>query len=66
MVPKSIYGRKLMNPEVRVEFRHLYDSVMSDYIHTRLYAFVIFNPLTEARIEIEKLRYWIIVETIII
>lgn len=55
-----------MNPEVRVEFRHLYDSVMSDYIHTRLYAFVIFNPLTEARIEIEKLRYWIIVETIII
>lgn len=30
---KSIYGRKLMNPEVRVEFRHLYDSVMSDNIH---------------------------------
>lgn len=44
MAPKSIYGRKLTNPEIRVEFRHLYDSVMSDNIHIQLYTLVTFNP----------------------
>jgi hypothetical protein len=52
---KSIYGRKLANPVVRVEFRHLYDSVMSDNIHIQLYAFVNFNPRAKSENRNERI-----------